>query len=403
MRRRRFLAATAAGAAALAVPAGVRSQARDPIRIGIPLPLTGPFAVYATDLQRGAVLAAEDINARGGPLGRPLELLFRDDEFKPGVGAQRAIELIERERVHFLAGAIGAHIQMAINEQSKKARLLYFSLSQSDEITARPDASPYTFHEAMNPTITARAVGSWAAQNLGKRWWILYADYAWGKQNNAVFGEVVKKHGGSVLGRTPYPIGIGDFSAFLPKIQAARPEVLISVTPGNDGITAMKQMISFGMKRDMKHVVPLHVLTVAKAGGGDLFAGVYGGQSFYWELEDTIPTAKRFVEAMRKRFGAPPDLFAGYAYSAIKEIARGVELARSTDSEAVARALRGSPVYDHYKGKQWWRACDNKSFQDLYVLRGRDGVKGEWGFFEVVTKIPASEEMDRTCAEKGHA
>ena len=179
--------------------------------------------------------------------------------------------------------------------------------------------------------------------------------------------------------------------------------MLISVTPGNDGVTAMKQIISFGMKKEMKHVVPLHVLTVAKAGGGDLFAGVYGGQSFYWELEETIPNAKRFVEAMRRRFGVPPDLFGGYAYSAIKEIARGVELARSTESDAVAGALRANPVYDHYKGKQWWRACDNKSFQDLYILRGRDATRGEWGFFEVVTKVPASEDMDRTCAEKGHA
>ncbi len=52
------------------------------------------------------------------------------------------------------------------------------------------------------------------------------------------------------------------------------------------------------------------------------------------------------------------------------EVARGVELAKSTDSDAVANALRKNPVYDHYKGKQWWRACDNKSFQDLWIVKG---------------------------------
>ena len=402
MDRRTLLATAGAAAATLAFPAILRAQSREPIKVGILIPLTGPFAVYATDLQRGAILATEEINARGGVLGRKLELVIRDDEFKPGVGAQKVRELLEGERVHFVAGCIGAHVQMAVNEQTKKAKILYFSLSQSDEISARPDTSPYTFHEAMNPTITARAVGSWAVQNLGQKWWILYADYAWGKQNNAVFTEIVRKHGGAVIGSTPYPIGLGDFSPHLPKIQAARPEVLLSVTPGNDGISAMKQIISFGMKKDMKHVVPLHVLSVAKAGGSDLFAGVYGGQSFYWELEDSIPNAKRFVEAARRRFNTPPDLFGGYAYSAINEIARGVALAKSTDSDAVGQALRANPVFDHYKGKQWWRACDNKSFQDLYILRGRDAVKGEWGFFDVVTKVAASEEMDRTCAEKGH-
>ena len=72
---------------------------------------------------------------------------------------------------------------------------------------------------------------------------------------------------------------------------------------------------------------------------------------------------------------------------------------------AVADALRKNPVYDHYKGKQWWRACDNKSFQDLWICRGREPgkVKGEWGFVDVVAKIPANEELDRTCKEKGFA
>jgi len=84
---------------------------------------------------------------------------------------------------------------------------------------------------------------------------------------------------------------------------------------------------------------------------------------------------------------------------------RAVMLAKSVDSEAVADALRKNPTYDHYKGKQWWRTCDNKSFQDLWIVKGREPgkVKGEWGLAEIVTKIPANEELDRTCKEKGQA
>jgi hypothetical protein len=87
------------------------------------------------------------------------------------------------------------------------------------------------------------------------------------------------------------------------------------------------------------------------------------------------------------------------------EVARGTELAKSTDSDAVANALRKNPVYDHYKGKQWWRACDDKSFQDLWIMKVRSPqqVKGEWGFFDIVGRVPANEELDRTCAEKGFA
>lgn len=236
LNRREFLATTGAAAGGVMLESllgrAALAQTRDAIKIGFPIPLTGPFGSIATDMQRGATLAMEEINARGGVLGRKIEILFRDDQLKPGVGAQRAKELIENEKIHFMAGVIAAHVQMAVNEQTKKVKMPFFSLSQSDEISAKPDTSPWTFHEAMNPTITSQAVGSWTLQNLGKRWWVLYADYAWGKQNNAGFTRLAQKRGGTIVGSTPYPLGSTDFSGYLPKIQDAKPEVLIAVTPG---------------------------------------------------------------------------------------------------------------------------------------------------------------------------
>jgi branched-chain amino acid transport system substrate-binding protein len=405
MDRRAFLATLSTGVASLGAPAILRAQGKEPLKIGFPLPLTGPFAAIAADQQRGAILAMEQINARGGVLGRKIEVLFRDDQLKPAVGAQRTKELIENEKVDFVVGGLAAHVQMAINEQTKKAGKLFISISQSDEISAKPDTSPLTFHEALNPTITGRAVGTWGVQNLGKKWWIVYADYAWGKQNNAVFTEVVKKNGGTVLGSTPYPLGKPEFSAHIPRIQAAKPEVLLAATPGADGVAFAKQAISFGMKKEMRILVPLHFLFQAKEGGPDLFADIYGGSNFYWEVQDSVPQAKAYVETFTKRFGEPPDGYSGYGFSGISEVARGVELAKSTDATAVARALRANPVYDHYKGKQWWRTCDNKAFQDLWIIKGRPAgqTKGEWGLYEVTAKVPANEELDRTCAEKGHA
>src|SRR3989442_6914528 len=231
MHRRAFLATTAAGTAALGFPAIVRAQSKEPIKIGFPGPLTGPFAALANDQQRGAILAMEEVNAAGGVLGRKLEVLFRDDQLKPAVGAQRTKELIENERVDFIVAGLAANVQMAINEQTKKAGKLFISVSQSDEITARPDWGPLTFHEALNPTITSRAVGNWLAQNLGKKWGILYAAYAWGKQNHAVLTEVLKRQGGVLPGPTPYPLGNPEFSAHLPKILAAKPQVPVTMTP----------------------------------------------------------------------------------------------------------------------------------------------------------------------------
>src|SRR5499426_3383090 len=335
MNRRTFLTTTAAGTAALSFPSTLRAQSKDPIRIGFPLPLTGPFAAIASDMKQGAELGVDELNAKGGILGRKVELLVRDDQLKPQVGAQRTQELIEKENCQFIVGGLAAHVQMAINEQTKKSKVLFISTSQSDEISAKPDTSPITFHEALNPTITGRVVGGWALQNLGKKYWIVYADYAWGKQNNAVFGDVIAKGGGTVLGNTPYPLGKPEFSAHLPKIQAAKPEVLLGAVPGADGVAFLKQVASFGMKKEMKILMPLHFLFLTKEGGADVFADVFAGTSFYWEVANTNANAKKFLDASMKKFNVPPDGYAGYAYSGILEVARGVELAKSTNSEAV--------------------------------------------------------------------
>jgi branched-chain amino acid transport system substrate-binding protein len=405
MDRRTFLTTATAAATTLAFPAVVRSQSKDPVRIGCPIPLTGPFGALAGDMQRGAQLAQDELNAKGGILGRKVEVLFRDDQLKPAVGAQRTQELIEKEKCAFIVGGLAAHVQMAINEQTKKSGVLFVSASQSDEISAKPDTSPITFHEALNPTITCRAVGSWVADNLGKKWWVVYADYAWGKQCSTVMQETLKKKGGTVLGVTPYPLGSAEFSAHLPKIQAARPDVLLTITPGADNIAFLKQVASFGMRKDMKIAQPLLWLPQVKEGGPELYQDIYGGINYYWELGDTNPQAKRYAEAFLKKHGVAAGDYSCYSYSGIMEVARGSELAKSTESAAVADALRKNPAYDHYKGKQWWRACDNKSFQDLWIVKGRGPGKtrGDWGLMEVVAKVPASEEQDRTCAEKGLA
>ena len=400
--RRAFLTGTMGAAAAIASPAVLRAQG-NPIRIGFPLPLTGPFDWIAADQQKGAQLAMDVVNARGGVLGRKIEVLFRDDELKPAVGAQRTKELIENQHVEFIVGGLAAHVQMAINEQAKAAGKIFISISQSDEISAKPDSGPLTFHEALNPTITGRAVGSWAVKNVGKKFWIVYADYAWGKQNNAVFTDVVGKAGGTVLGSTPYPLGKPEFSTHFPKILAAKPEVVLAAVPGNDAVAFMKQAISFGVKQQAQIVWPLHFLDLAKTVGIEAFADTYGGTSFYWELQDSIPEAKKYVDAFTKKFNRPPDSYSGYGYSGIMEVVRGVELAKSTNSDAVATALLNNPGYAHYKSKQWWRKCDRKGFQDLWIVKGRKQLKGEWGYFDTVAKVAADEALDRTCGEKGYA
>lgn len=405
--RRRFLkvaGAMAGGLAAHRVAGRVAlAQSREPIKIGFPVPLTGPYGPEAADQVAGATLAIEEFNARGGVLGRKVELIVRDDQLKPGIGAQRAKELIENEKVHFMSGVLAAHIQMAVNEQTKKARIIYFSISQSNEITAVPDWSPWTFHEAINPHITSHAVGGWVVEKLGKKVFVLYADYAFGHQLRDGFKKILEARGGTLLGTIPHPLGATDYSAYFPRIRDAKPDVLVLANFGKDQLNSVKQAHSFGLKAEMKLLCPVLLMTTRREGGVEVFEGVYGGTTFYWELAERVPSSKRFVEAFQKRWNRPPIDYAGYAYSAIRILLEAVERARTTDSGKVAKALEGV-TYDTYKGKQWIRKCDHQSFQDVYVLRSRGPKeqKGDWGVFEIVATIPASEALERSCKELGH-
>jgi hypothetical protein len=103
----------------------------------------------------------------------------------------------------------------------------------------------------------------------------------------------------------PRPLGKPEFSAHLPKIQAAKPDVFVNVAPGADNIALHKQIKSFGMDKTMKLVQPLLWISYLKEGGPELYQDVYGAINWYWELQDSIPSAKKFVEASMKKLDIP--------------------------------------------------------------------------------------------------
>ena len=398
--RRRLIAA--AGASAFVLPRWSFAQQRT-IKIGFPTPLTSPYSIEAQDQVNGAMLAVEEFNAKGGALGRKVELLARDDQLKPGMTAQRAKELIEKDQVDFMSGALSAHVQMAVNSQTKPARMVYISISQANAITAVPDWSPWTFHEAFSPHMTTQAGGSWAIDNLGKRIFILYADYALGHDLNAGLEQIAKVKGATIVGKLPHVIGNPDFSAFIPKIMASKADVLMIHNYGKDQLNAVKDMHNFGVKKRMKIFFPLITFTGREDLGPVPYEEVYGGASFYWELAEQNASAKRFVDGFQKRFGRPPGDYAGYAYSALRLLLQSVEKAGTTDSGKVAAVMSGA-TYDTYKGKQWMRKCDHQSFQDWYIVRSKPqkNQKGKYDVMDVIAKVPASEKLERSCTELGH-
>jgi len=401
-RRRSLIVASSALAAGPALFNIARAQA-GAIKIGFPVPLTGAFSAEAQDQVRAAELAVKEWNAAGGHKGQMCELLVRDDKLNPGEAATRTLELIEKDKVNFVVGSLSAATQLSINAVTRERKVLFNSISQSDAINEAKDWSLYTFHEALNPHLTAGAVGRYAFPKFGKRVVYLTADYAYGHEMVRGFQRAGAALGVQTLADIRHPLGTADYSAFLPRIQALKPDVLVLCNFGRDLVNSAKQATDFGIKQTTKIIAPVLLYTSRLAGGADAFEGILGGTSYYWGMEDKIPSAKRFNDAFRKAYnGSVPSDYGALGYAGIKSVLQAVKDADSVDSTRVSIALR-QLKYDWYKGPQFYRKCDHQSVQSVVIVESKSkNMKDKYDVFNVLAIEEADERNLRTCEEMGH-
>ena len=400
---RRALVIGAATAASSPLWLNIARAQSGPIKIGFPVPLTGPFGVEAQDQVRAAEIAIKEFNDAGGMGGQLAELVVRDDKLNPGEAATRTLELIEKDRVNFVVGSLSAATQLSINNITKARKVLFNSISQSDAINEAKDWSPYTFHEALNPHLTAGAVGRHAFAKHGKRIVYLTADYAYGHEMVRGFQTAGKLLGAETLADIRHPLGASDYSAFLPRIQSLKPDILALCNFGRDLVNSVKQATDFGLKASTKLIAPVLLYTARQAGGPEAFEGVLGGTSYYWRLEDTSPTAKAFNDKFRKAHaGAVPSDYGALGYAGVRTVLTAVKNAGTTDTEKVIAAMRALK-YDFYKGPQYYRACDHQSVQSVLIVESKSkGMKDKNDVFDIVSVEAPNEKNLRTCTELGH-
>ena len=400
--RRATLKGFGAGASLLAMPWLARAQTSDVIKIGFPMPLTGPFAAEAKDQVKSAQLAVQQINDKGGVVGRKVELLVRDDKLNAGEAATRALELIENDKVNAIVGALSSAIQLATNEVTRARGVLYISISQSDSINEVKDFSKFTFHEALNPTMTTAAVAKHTFKK-GARVAYLCADYAYGHEMLRGFKRAGEAIGTVTVGEILHPIGAPDYSTFIPRISAMKPDILCICNFGRDQANSIKQAVDFGLKDQMKIVVPVILHNQRLVVGTDVFEGVIGGANYYWGMEDTVPSAKAFNAAFRAaNGGAVPTDYGAYGYTGVMSLLMAMQAAGGTVTDKMVASLEGLK-YDVAKGPQYYRKCDHQSVQSVLVLESKKkaDMKSDLDLFRILATEPASESVLRSCAELG--
>jgi len=400
---RRRVVTAAAAAATTPLWFNIARAQSGPIRIGFPVPLTGAFSAEAQDQVRAAEVAVKEFNDGGGFNGRMAELLVRDDKLNPGEAATRTLELIEKDKVNFVVGSLSAAVQLSINNVTKERKVLFNSISQSDAINEAKDWSPYTFHEALNPHITAGAVGRHLFKNVGKKVVFLTADYAYGHEMVRGFITAGKPFGVEVLADIRHPLGASDYSAFLPRIQSLKPDLLICCNFGRDLLNSVKQATDFGLKSTTRIAAPVLLYTARVAGGAEPFEGVIGGTSYYWRLEDTVPSAKAFNDKFRRAHGgAVPSDYGALGYAGVRSVLSAVRNAGSADTDKVIAAM-AALKYDFYKGPQYYRGCDHQSVQSVLIVESKSkNMKDKNDVFNIVALEQPDEKNLRSCQELGH-
>lgn len=380
----------------------------DSIKIGFITGLTGPHAAPARSQSLGVQLAIEEMNDQGGILGKKIELVVRDDGMDPARSKKHAQELIQEEKVDAVTGTLSAGTILAINEECVQAGVPMVGICQTNVLTNSGHLGPYSFHEALTPHITAQMISKWAIKNLGKRWVLMYYDFPFGHDTVASFKEMVPLMGGEIVSIIEIPLGTTpeEYARYFPDILAQKPDVLSVTNFGEDQISFMRAAHQAGLVEEMSIVHTISDLFIVDSIPLEQLVGMHWSVNFYWQLEQTIPSAKSFVERFRNRWnGELPTGYSGYGYSGMIELLKGLEAGGvyPLDKNKMTEFLEGRS-YDHYKGRQWWRPCDHQSFQDIYMMRfkGPEESQSTYDIGEIIDTVKWDLDIERTCQHLGH-
>ncbi|MBW3096670.1 ABC transporter substrate-binding protein [Pseudohoeflea coraliihabitans] len=345
----------------------------EPIRIGVLTPISGTYAGIGQQVSWGLDMAAEEINAAGGIMGRQIELIYEDSEANPSVAVQKAEKLMTSEDVDFLTGTVNSGATLAVGQVAERAgKLIATTVSFSDAITG-DKCSPNVFRVNARAGQQSAALAAWMKQEKsGAKVFYLGPDYEMGRSTVAAFKSNAEAVGAESTGEVYAPLDAKDYSQYFGRIRASNPEVLYTSVAGNDTVRLLTQMQDFGIRDGLTilgasgTVTSQNIKAIGAAAEG-FITGVG-----YSTLIDT-PENKTFVEAFNERNGADPDLYGADSYGLLFAYKKAVETAGGTGTDEVRAALEGLE-WDTPQGTKTIRAGDHQAIQPMYVVQIKDGA-----------------------------
>lgn len=389
--RRQLLGATgklaAAGAAfSLAAPHIANAQAGSPYKIGILLGKTGNDTVVGLDRSGGMNLYLEQ--AGGKLLDRPCETVWLDDPSGDiQTGQLNAQKLIDAEKVVALCGGSGSGTALAIGAVANRNKIPYMcSGNAAREITGER-CNRYTFREGWTIPAASNALAPYLA-TVGKKWYVVVANYAFGTDLSRSINDQAAGNGATIVGNELIPFGSVDFSSFLLKIRAAKPDVIVLGLVPNDMLNFLKQYKELGL--DQMAAVASIGLTQADiwASGPDqdVGKGFYLITAWYYNDPKNADEEKAMTAAYQKRFNKAPSEKVWEGWYSMKILMQGIEEAKTTEAGAVVRTLENIKLSDGNYMRSW----DHQMMQPFRVARiNKHKNNGDkWDALDIVQTVP---------------
>ena len=352
-------------ALALAVP--MAAEAQKPIKVGMPIPLSGPPALFGDPASKGAQMYVDEVNAKGGVLGRKVELIIRDSKADANEAVRVAREMILKDNVDFLMGTLTSAEGPAVSVVAKENKIVFIApIPKTDQLTAADKLHPYVFRIAANTTMEGRSAAEIVAKWPVTKVATIAFDYAYGQDVTKAFVEHMKKIKPSVqIVDQQWPkLGEQDYNPFINAQMAKKPEAIVSSIWGGFFVTYAKQGKALGMFDAVKYnfigLGEAATPETTKSMGADYPVGIWGNSydAFYWgETAAHREYTERISKYLKDEY---PSSWAIQGYTGMQFLIEGIKKAGSTDSDKVSKALLGLTI-DTPISKQTIREKDHQA------------------------------------------
>ena len=378
-RRTLLRTGAAAGLLPLARPFVVSAWAAETVKIGLDNPLTGTFAALGKNELIGAQLAVEQINAKGGILGRQVELLVEDSTSgDTATAVQKALKLIERDNVNFLLGNINSALAQAIANVAYEKSIFHIVPGGHTDSVTGTQCHWNVFRVCNTTRMETNSVSKVLLDKYGKKWYFITTDYAFGHSLQDGFEASLKVADGTKLGADFTPLGTTEFSANLIKAQSTNPDAIILLLAGDDMINCLKQAVQFGLNKKTHIAGAQQELEVNKGLPPNALFGDWVFE-WYWK-QPGVPHVEEFVADIRKRSGGNvPTARTWFGYAAMWTCKLAAEKAQSLEPIKLAKAMQGlvlPPEVALMPNDPYYRIGDNQLMPTLFVGQSQPAPAG---------------------------